>query len=811
MFSPRWNKVLRDLWRNKRRTLLVVLSVAVGVFSVGAVWHMQVIASRDMVSSYYATNPASAVIHTADSFDQDLLQVIRRIPDVAEAEGRRSIVVRFQHDPEKGWYSLRLFAIPDYEDMRINIIGPENDFDYPDWTAPVPMPPPDRELLLERTSFALANLGLVKAKLGDSLLIETPSGRQREMRIAGLVYDFSRPPATNVLMGYGYVTFDTLEWLGEPSGFNELHILVKGDRQDVEHVTQVAGEVRDRVERSGITVVRTEIPTPGELPVEYQFRTIVLILGELGILSLVLSGFLVVNTISALLSQQIRQIGMMKAVGARTHQIVGMYVSMVLILAVLSLLIAMPLAAWAAYVMVNFMSIFINFKLTEFNIPPQVLVVEATMGLLVPILAALYPILSNARTTVREVISNYGIDQEQFGSSSLDRLLERVHGLPSHLLLSLRNALRRKRQFLMTLTTLTLASTVFISVVSIRTSMDLTLENLMDYVKYDVQVQFGRPYRTLKLEQETLSVPGVVRVESWGTANAYRLRPDDSESGNIFIFAPPAETDLMEPSVVQGRWLLPEDMNAIVVSTGMLEEEPDLRVGSELALKIEGYETTWRIVGVIQIPQPVPVAYVNYPYLARTVRSVGLASVVNVVTRQHDEAFQAQVAEALEEHLESAGLNVNSVTTLAWQRTFTEAFFSIVITFLMIMAIMLAVVGGLGLMGAVSINVLERTREIGVMRAIGASDDIVLQIFVVEGIVIGICSWFLGTIIAIPLGKFLSDSVGRQLLHVSFDYTVPVGGILLWLALVVILAAVASYVPALSAVKLGVRDALSYE
>jgi putative ABC transport system permease protein len=481
VFSPRWRKVLRDLWGNKRRTLLVVLSIAVGVFAVGTVAHMQVLISRDMVNSYNEVNPASAALYTKEPFDDELVEAVLRLPGVAEAEGRRSVVVRFQLEEGGGWHPLLLTAIPDYDDMRINIIRPEIEFG-PDpqlWPDPGVFPPPDRELLLERTSLLVAYLGLwPDAGQGDTIRIETPSGKQREVRMAGLVYDFSRMPATFANVAAGYVTLDTLEWLGEPRTFNELHILVAGDRNDKEHIQRVALDVEDRIERNGVTVARTKIPQPGKLPLDSWFQTAVLILGVMGLFSLVLSGSLVINTISALLTQQVRQIGVMKAIGAQAGQITWLYLSMVLIFGLLSLVIAVPLGSLAARNLIDFMSYFINFNLGDFSIPPQVMALEVAMGLLVPLLAALYPVITGARTTVREAISNYGLGKGQFGRGAFDRLIERVRGLPRPLTLSLRNTFRRKGRLALTLITLTLAGTIFISVVSVRASLMFTLEEL---------------------------------------------------------------------------------------------------------------------------------------------------------------------------------------------------------------------------------------------------------------------------------------------------------------------------------------------
>jgi putative ABC transport system permease protein len=127
------------------------------------------------------------------------------------------------------------------------------------------------------------------------------------------------------------------------------------------------------------------------------------------------------------------------------------------------------------------------------------------------------------------------------------------------------------------------------------------------------------------------------------------------------------------------------------------------------------------------------------------------------------------------------------------------------------MALLLAFVGGLGLMGTMSINVLERTREIGVMRAIGASTPAILQIVIVEGMLVGFLSWVCGTVVALPLGKLMSDAVGVSFLRAPLSYTFSLQGALLWLGAVLVLAALASLWPARNAARLSVREVLAYE
>jgi putative ABC transport system permease protein len=811
MPSPRWRKVLRDLWNYKARTLLAVLSIAVGVFAVGMIAGSQAILSREMTAAWNSVNPASATLYTW-FFEEDLLWTVRKMPGVAEADARRSFSVRFKADPALAgddsvpWRNLSIFAYPDYDDIRVYQLIPQTGPTEPAAVDGPWWPPPEHQIVLELTS--LAWMGV---QVGDTFLIELPNGKQREVQVAGTVHDMTRTAASWTGWASGYVSPHTLPWLGLSQHFDELNIVVAENPTDEAQIRQVAAQVRDKVERAGVNVPATWIETPGRHPAENDVAPILMIMGVLGLLSLFLSGFLVINTLQALLGQQVRQIGMMRAVGARTGQIIGLYYGMVLIFVGLALVIAIPLGIWAAQAMAQFVAGLVNFDIQNAYPPLRVLALELLVGLLVPLLAALYPIASAVRISAREAMSDYGLPNGHFGRGLLDRLLERMRGLSRPLLLSLRNTFRRKGRLALTLLTLTLGGAIFIAVFVVRTSLLVTLEDSFDYVRYDALVIFRRGYRVEQIEREALSVPDVVTAEAWRFDNVRRVRPDDSESDVLYLRAPRADSDLVNPTLVAGRWLLPEDENAIVVNTFLLRDEPDVQVGQDLILKIQGDDTAWRVVGIIQGTPPMPLAYVPYEHYASLVGGVGRAGVVFVATEQHDPATQDEVARALEDRYEALGLNVSTTQTSNTERQQVTSQFDVLVIFLLIMAVLLAVVGGIGLMGTMSLNVLERTREIGVMRAIGAGGGSILRIVIVEGIFIGLLSWFLGAGLALPLGKLLSDAVGETVFQVPLNFTFTADGIILWLVAVVILAALASAWPARNASQVSVQDALAYE
>ena len=811
----RWRKVLRDLLSNKTRTILVVLSIAVGVFAVGTVAHMQVIVSDDLDASYAAVNPASATLYTDEAVDEDLIQTIGRMPEVAEAEGRRRMLVQFKTEADGAWHPLILYALEDYEDIRINKVRQEIVFE-PDpahWPTGV-WPPLDRALTIERTSLLMAQLGLTRSRLNDSLIIKTPAGKERAMPISGLAYDFARIPATFSAMAVGYVTFETLEWLGEPRSFNELHIIVAGDKTDIEHIQRLANLVEHKIEKSGREVTSIEVHTPGKLPLDNYFQAISLILGVLGFLSLFLSGFLVVNTISALLAQQVKQIGVMKAIGAEGWQLTIMYLAMVLVFGLLALIIAIPLSTRGAEQFAGFLSYFLNFQLSQFSIPAQVVVFEVAMALLVPLLAGLFPIMRGTQITVREAISDYGLGKGQFGANLIDRSLVNLHrllALPRPFLLSLRNAVRRKGRLSLTLVTLIIASTVFIGVFNVRASLFLTIEDLLQYFQYDVQILFKRPYRAARIERIAREFPGVANIECWIEDSAIRLRPDGSEGTALGMTALPPQTEMLQAKVLEGRWLLPRDQQAVVISSDVLKEEADIAVGDTIVLKRGDEEREWVVVGVVQGILAQPLVYANYDYVARITGAVGQASSAQLIINSPSQPIDVDLAQELQAHFEDAGLGVITTFTATQRREQIAVLFNIITSFLFSMAVLLAVVGGLGLMGTMSLNVLERIREIGVMRAIGAGDEMISQIIIVEGVLIGLTSWGAGLLLALPLSNFLSAAVGLQFLQVPLSTTFSVRGAAIWLGLVIALSALASYLPAQHASRLTIREVLAYE
>jgi putative ABC transport system permease protein len=798
MIKPRWRKVLKDLSANKTRSLLVILSITIGVFAVGTIIGTQILLNRELDASYASVSPASAVLIT-DPFDENIVETIRRIDSIADVEARRIVRVRLQVGPDQ-WTNLSLNVIPNFSNIRLNKIIPVSGA----W------PPPRRGLLLERTA-----LPLTQAGVGGVLIVETVGNRQRELTLDGLVHDLTLPAAQFVGEPVGYITMETLEWLGYPAYFDQLNILVANNTTDKAYIQQVTENVRDQLEKSGHTVYGINVPEPGEHPIQALVDSLSIILGALGALSLFASGFLVINIINSLLAQHTQQIGIMKAIGARRGQIMWMYMSLVALFGLLAFIIAVPISILAVRLLSGFLADLLNFDLGPAYLPLHALLIQFGIAILVPALAGLYPILRGTRITVREAMAEYGLGKGEFGTHLVDRVFEKVTStlltFSRPLRISLRNTIRRKGRLALTLLTLTLSGAIFIATLSVQASLRATLADALAYFNYDVEVIFERDYRTEEIGREILQVPGVAAVGSWLYTSARRIQPNGFEGDSLDMLGIQWDTKTIRPTLLAGRWLLPEDGRALVINSQVLQIEPDLAIGDTINLRINGRDTKWQIVGLVQAVMTGPLAYANQDTLAPLLGLVGRSQSAQVIAEQHNSAFQINLARRLKDHLDRAGLRVSVTNTIATITTTIENQFNIVVILLAVMATLLAGVGGLGLMGTMSINVLERTREIGVMRAVGASNKAVLRIVLAEGIFVGSISWLLAAIFAIPIGRLLSNSVGIALIGSPLNFTFAFGGTFSWLMVMMIISAAASYLPARNAARLSVRETLVYE
>jgi len=457
------------------------------------------------------------------------------------------------------------------------------------------------------------------------------------------------------------------------------------------------------------------------------------------------------------------------------------------------------------------MAAWLNFYPSPYVGYPATLMQQIIVALIVPVLAALWPIYNSVRVTVREAISDYGIGS---GAKHKDTAVKKRDLLiPRPIRLSLRNAIRRKARLALTLFTLVLAGAVFIGVYNLWASFGKVIEDIQGYFLADINITFNRSYRFGKVAAMAEGIPGVESVEGWLEYPGTLISDEEAAGTQILFVAPPSNSTLIDPIITSGRWLTTGDENAIVIGNHLLNVFPDLKVGDILTIKIDGKETSWNIIGTYSITGNVspPLLYVNYEYISRLIDQPDQVYSLRVITGSHDLATQKRVNDQLQAVFEERGVQVSSTQLGADFIQNQKAQTDIFVYFMLVMAILIAVVGGLGLMGMMSINVLERTREIGVMRAIGASNGDIQGIVIVEGMVIGLISWIISILLSIPITVVLTTGVGLAILTAPMPAVYGISGIIAWLIGTLLIATLASAIPARRASMLTVRDTLAYE
>ncbi|PKO19171.1 MAG: hypothetical protein CVU39_01065 [Chloroflexi bacterium HGW-Chloroflexi-10] len=802
LLKPRWQKVIVDLWTNRTRTVLVVASIAVGLFAIGVITTINLVIREDMRLGYAAVNPANSFIQT-DLIEPGLADHIERMQGVQQVQGGRSVGMRVKNASGE-WQSFEVQAAEDWSALEMNKL----ELLAGDW-------PKKGEVLL--SNHKLDDLDVV---VGDSIQVELPSGDTTTLLVSGIVRDltigaYKGSGGFFLASEQGYILQDTLAMLEHslPDYYNNLLIVLDG-ADDFEHVQQMTAEISEELEKSGAVVINSKAARSNDHPNSSIVDAISGTLILLGFLSVFLSGFLVTNTVQALLKQQTQQIGIMKSIGGRRVQIMVIYLVMILVFGILAFAIACPLANWVSFPMLSFLADQLNFVLLGQRLVPPVIWLQAVLALLIPLMAAWLPIREGTRIRVREALT--GMKEQEAGKKPPS--FHKVPGLKKlsrPILIALRNTFRRKGRLGLTLITFSLAGAVFIATFNVQVSMDNYVKQLGRYFQADVNITLRKPERNQEVIQLLENIPGVGAVEVWAIEPAKLILENGASGERVQIFAPPVDSKLVTPIVSSGRWIIPGDTQAIVLSELFHERYPELVPGDSIWLRIGDKDTEWMVAGFFQFAGKNGgfSAYTQYPDLANVLGNTNRATSFRV-TGDHKNlttAEQDDLAARIQTVFELEGIRIADLTTGKYLTSITGEGFATLTAFLLFLSVLIAIIGSIGLAGTMSMNVMERTREIGILRSVGASNWVLIRMVLVEGLTIGLLSYIFGSILSFPISTLLSNSITLALFGAITSFGFSASGFGIWLGLVVMLSLLSSIVPALNAARLTIREVLAYE
>ncbi|MCB9422962.1 MAG: ABC transporter permease [Ardenticatenaceae bacterium] len=799
-----WDKVWFDLWQHKARTGLAVLSIAVGVFAIGVIFGMidQLLSTMD--ASHQAVQPSHLNLVLRQFIDRDTAESLTDIPGVAGVEPLNIRSIRYKTGPDGSWESGTMVMRDDYENQKYDWLELKEGV----W-------PSNSSIDVERITSDYYGIDI-----GDEIIIEM-DGTDRAFPVTGKIRHPFVPPPDFGGSAYFFTDAEGMARLNIPQGLF-VQLLVRVEPYSEEYVRDRAAAIKEQLAKQGIGISISVYQKPEEHWGRPFVSGITIVLKVLAIVSLFTSVIIVINTTTAIITQQTDQIGVIKAIGGTASVITKVYLAGVLAFGVLALLFSLPLGVVSAFFGSKYLLTIFNIDYDVFQFSSRAVIYQVLAAIAAPLLAALWPVLSGAAISVREAIATYGLGGD-FGTGKLDQVVEKIGEkiLPSPYSVALGNMFRRKGRLALTQLVLTLAGAMFLMVLTLASSMTYTLNNELDRRQYDMRLFFFIPHRSEVLERIAEDIPGVAAAEPWFSVTGTVLREGESvqDTGGLGaeLYGVPVGSELYRPYIVNGRWLNPDETDNAAVISQETADFNNLDLGDTITIDLGEMGTSdWQIVGTYEAITPDPITtdpiYAPETAVVAATQKTNQATQLLVRAEKQDANSTAALMQALTDKFQERGINVNDFfsRTKSEDRAYAVNQFSIVTNIMFGLALVMGVVGGIGLMGSLSISVVERTREIGVLRSIGADNATIMWMFVMEGVLQGLLSWLMAVPLGFVVARPMSRILGQTILQVDLDFAFNGTAVLIWLIAILSISVLASLVPAHNAARISVRESLAY-
>ncbi|HWC65911.1 MAG TPA: ABC transporter permease, partial [Thermoanaerobaculia bacterium] len=522
-------------------------------------------------------------------------------------------------------------------------------------------------------------------------------------------------------------------------------------------------------------------------------------------------------------------VGIMQAIGGTRARIASIYFRQALLLGAAAVAVGLPAGIAGARPICDAMARFLNFDVLDRAVPFRVFALATAVGLLLPLAAAAWPVWRGCRVTVREALSDDGVSGGTFGAAAFERWIAGIGGTARPVLLAIRNVLRRRTRLFLTAAALAAGGVFFLSALNVRASLVRTLDRFFARRRFDLTVAVAGIAPEDAIERAVAKTDGIARAEGWiaaggaiageaGSPESPKHRAGDFHGGGathrgpagsadrFAVFAIPPGTPLLDMEIVEGRALRAGDTDAIVVNTALAANDRRFRVGGRVPLALGPETRNWRIVGIAREPFSPPTGYLPKTFFDAF--HPGGANSVRVALRRGGARSIESVREDLERNLGAEGVRVASTVSAAESRFGFDQHMLMIAVFLGIVSGLLGAIGGLGLVTTMSLNVLERRRELGVLRALGATPAVVSGMLAAESAVAGLLNWTVAVAAAWPVSRILGSAVSRLAFRTKLDFAFAPEGAAIWLGVCLFFGAAASVWPAWSTARVSVREAL---
>jgi len=781
-----FKKAFNDLRGRPARSVLVIIALIVGMWGIGSIAVSYTVLKNDLSENYLKTSPGHVIL-VSQSFNKLDLDQFRQRPEIASAEFRDFSIERVEVHKDQ-WLPFWLFGVEDFDRFQLaRFYSEQGQF-----------PPPPGTLLIERNGQLISDLDI-----GSIVRLQTANKQIQQVPVTGIAFDPAQAPSSMDYWIYGYVDKQTFHNLTGIKNNQRLVVRFNGvySTQEVRVMTQ---HLLEDFSAMGIETTKVTLPKFNEHPHQFQLNSLLFLQGGIGMLAFVMGMILVSQVMSAILAQQVRQIGILKAIGASSLQVFNSYLVIAAILGLIAMTLSIPLAIISGYGFTQFVAQQLNFEVLTPRLPAQYYFLLFSIGLLLPILASVNVIRRGVMVSVVDALSDYGV--------TIQNESKKLMQLPfsSTTMLAVRNTLRRKRRVMITVATLALGVAIFSTGFNLRQSLVNMLDDIGHSLQYDVRVVLNTPLPESQVFNQFQGVDNVKQIQNWSGAKGIIQTNQVGMSSDTTIVALPYDTNVIDFEMLAGRWLQSSEALEIVVNQSVLESFDEAVIGEHYQLSIQGKLHTVKLVGIAR-EFALPTIYMDKAQYEQQIDPQGLAKTVLFVANENSAEEVAALKKNIERTVENAAIKVRYVTSHSEWAKILYDHLDIILSLLSFLALLVLIVGALGMASATSINIVERTREIGVLKAIGATPAMVRQLFVNEGMIVIVASILIGLLVALPLSVLLANFFGDLILQVPLNFAFSYPGLLITLITCLLFGWLASRIPAERAINVSVREALAYE
>ncbi|GLV53868.1 hypothetical protein KDH_07190 [Dictyobacter sp. S3.2.2.5] len=801
-------KLIADMTLRKGRTLLIMIGILAGVFGLTSIN-----LTKDMLFSAYtytienqATQPDITML--IDTPDPNLIYTLQSVSNVKTIQFETRISTLWHISRAPGYTPLKIVNYPSVKKQSSTTLNP---FELVSGRYPQV-----GEIVMEYGNTALANFNI-----GDTVSIDTIHGEAR-LHVVGIVRTAGVNPATSgkalaYMSDAGIRQLDVITNSDEPNRPSR-QFLIHYKIDNITQVTTTARALQDVLQHQHVRVLATTFPGPSMVPLQ-QIAGIFTLLMILVILAVWIDAILIFNTVTTFIAEQTAIIGTMKTLGGTQWRIMRHYLGFIIICSSLATILGLVLGIAGGDALASTLAPSIPLALGPFTLPFNFILLAFLVGMGVPTFTALLPLWNGTRITIHEALSAYGINRGK-GNAVLSHFGWRASWIPQTVWLGLRGFFRKRWRAFLTISMLSITGASFLVVQTLTVSIDHTVSSVFTNFRAQVEVDLGSQMTLGQITKDLSGIQNIHTIERYGQGGA------NTRWGRLALWGIEPQTHMYHYHLTGGRWLRPDDDNVVLISSHF-SALTGLTVGDEIAVSnMNNQPATWHIIGIIDEnvnglgQMGAAIVPVNTLYQFQGIPANTVKDAASRVLIQAGDA-SAPAVQKITQQIGNVAINMmrsgsverggGIVNVYLVQDEVIRHQRSWFISYILLygVALIVGITALIGLANELTASVLERRREIGMLRAMGASSWQVAQVFWIQGLSLSVIAWVISAIVGLPLAYAFLQLFSQFVMPIDFVRD-PFAFLLMLLALLA-MATLSSIVPAHNASRLHIAELLRYE